>query len=498
MSPPWRRPHERHAHLQKGGGAGGRARRRHGYCGHPHHGHGPGEDCPHAHAHHPRRLFWRVYLHGFFLLFVAAASVAILGWALGGRRGGAMDHAGHFHAQLREGGRALLEDRPKLEVLLHRAGEQANANVTVRRADGAVLGTNVDPPLEVDASLVDTLGGQPLYVGQPRWAVVLPVQEDGALVGYAVAEWRGPGPRQLARGATYFFGVVAALALASVPLVRTIISPIERLRQAVRAFGEGDLTVRSGIRRRDEVGELAQAFDEMAATLEQQVKSERELLANVSHELRTPLSRIRVALELGAEGDAHKAQRYLKEIGGDLAELERLVEDVLTAARLDARDRSGEPLPMHPAPVPAEDVLNAAAARFRELFPERVLEEVVTQPLPMLRADPVLLRRALDNLLDNARKYSDHGTKVTLRARREGGGALRVEVTDMGIGMSEADLGAIFTPFFRTDRSRARGTGGVGLGLVLARRIIEAHGGSLTARSAPGAGTTFTLLVPAA
>jgi signal transduction histidine kinase len=116
---------------------------------------------------------------------------------------------------------------------------------------------------------------------------------------------------------------------------------------------------------------------------------------------------------------------------------------------------------------------------------------------PNLEADPVLLRRAIDNLLENASKYSDDSQTITLTARSSGS-EIVVEVQDRGIGIDPADLGKLFTPFFRTDRSRARGTGGIGLGLALAKRIVEAHGGSIGVRSTPGEGSTFRFTVPQA
>jgi signal transduction histidine kinase len=115
--------------------------------------------------------------------------------------------------------------------------------------------------------------------------------------------------------------------------------------------------------------------------------------------------------------------------------------------------------------------------------------------LPAIEGDAVLLRRALDNLLDNARKYSPPDAEIRVIAARRGGDAV-IEVIDRGEGIAPSDLDRLFTPFFRADRSRARATGGVGLGLALARRIVEAHGGTLLARSAPGAGTTMSIALP--
>lgn len=114
----------------------------------------------------------------------------------------------------------------------------------------------------------------------------------------------------------------------------------------------------------------------------------------------------------------------------------------------------------------------------------------------MIDADPVLLRRVVDNLLDNARKYSEDERPIVLRAEVEADSELRIDVRDEGIGLGEEDLKQLFTPFFRSDRSRQRGTGGVGLGLALARRIVEAHGGTLTVESAVGPGDTFTIRLP--
>jgi len=135
--------------------------------------------------------------------------------------------------------------------------------------------------------------------------------------------------------------VLVALALGSIPLARSIASPIERITDAARRLGAGDLSARAGVRGRGEVGELGRTFDETAARLERLVRTEQELLANVSHELRTPMARIRVALELAAEGDLEKARTHLAGIEADLGELDRLVEDVLAAARLDLAAGSG-------------------------------------------------------------------------------------------------------------------------------------------------------------
>ena len=293
-----------------------------------------------------------------------------------------------------------------------------------------------------------------------------------------------------------FGSMLLILAVGSIPLVRQITSPLERLTRSVERFGDGDLTARSGLDRQDEVGRLARAFDAMAGRIERLVRSEKEFLANVSHELRTPLARVRVALELAAEGDEAKARASLREIAVDLEELERLVGDVLAAARLDlAGGRAGlEVGALRRVAVRAAEIVDQSVARFRSLHPGRILQVNVEGDLPVLEADPALLRRALDNLLDNACAYSETDQPVVLAAREEEG-RLLLEVRDSGMGIAAEDQPKLFTPFFRADRSRARHTGGVGLGLALAKGIVEAHGGAIEVESALGRGTTFRVRV---
>jgi signal transduction histidine kinase len=433
-------------------------------------------------------LFWRVYLHGFVMLVVVGVSVAAVGWAL--HRGSAGEQparmAGYAAGRIAE----LAGTPERLGEELRRIHEVFGVEATVYGADGRPLATSVEPPLATPFG-----AGGPTRDGAVRirgrglgWAVPLP-----GLGGHLVLSHPSKG-RSPANGLLFIGAVLVALAIGSFPLARSIAAPVERLTGAARALGAGDLAVRANVRARGELGELGRAFDDMAARLERLVQGERELLANVSHELRTPLARIRVALELAAEGDAARARRYLGEIGQDLAELDALVEEVLAAARLDAR---GGGLPLDRQPVDVAGIARDAAERFRGAHEGRALELELGAGLPSVRGDAALLRRLLANLLDNAAKYSEPSAPIVLAASSDGGAAV-LEVRDHGIGIAAEDLPRLFSPFFRTDRSRARGTGGTGLGLALAKRIAEAHGGTISAESAPGQGTTFRVTLPAA
>ncbi len=277
---------------------------------------------------------------------------------------------------------------------------------------------------------------------------------------------------------------------------RFLVAPLRELSRAARNLADGDLGARSGLDRADEIGDVARAFDEMGERIEALVKAERQLLADVSHELRTPLARIHVATDLAAEGAEAEARAALADIAIDLAELEAIVDDILMATRFG----SSGPAALHPSalePVAAAALAEWAAQRFRRRHAHRPLELEILANTATVLADSKLLRRALDNLLDNAHKYTaDAHLPVRLRVGMQDGRSL-FEVIDRGRGIAAADLCKVWKPFFRTDWSRTRREGGVGLGLTIAKRIVEAHQGSVQIESELGKGTCVRVSLPA-
>ena len=432
----------------------------------------------------PRTLFRRIYLHGLLLLVLVVLALGVASFLLG------RDHrfrTSSLRLVHHVGG--LLEAVPDeaLSSLVPRLADDLDVNMAVYREDGTRLASGgLRPP-------------PPLPRANARGPHARP---RGPFARHLVAQGPAGRGRYLRLSAEGFEGdfllhaigpialIVLVVALVSAPFARAISRPIEQLGRVARRLGEGDLTARAGLVQRDEIGALGRTFDEMAERLERLLKGHRELLASVSHELRTPLARIRVSLDLAAEAPPGETGRHLAAIEADVAELQALVGDLLTTSRLDA----GGGLILRRERIEPRGFVEQALGRLSRLHPGREVEALF-EPVVDLQGEPGLLARVLDNLLDNAARYSEPASPIEVGLRPADGG-LELTVRDHGIGISSEDQARIFTPFFRADPSRARHTGGVGLGLALSKQIVQAHGGRIALTSEPGAGTTVRVWLP--
>ena len=290
-----------------------------------------------------------------------------------------------------------------------------------------------------------------------------------------------PPPLGLPRFIPYLLLVAGVIALFGWLLAAGIASPLRRLTSTVDRFGKGDLAVRAGSARKDEIGDLARSFDSMADRIQTLLTAERRLLQDISHELRSPLSRLSFAAELmkNAPDPEAAALRMRQEID----RLTHLVGSLLevTTAEGDPSSRVVERLALATILDPTvDDCAFEAEAR-------GVRVEYEPGPCaPVLEGDPELLRRALENVLRNAIRYAPENSAVEVRVE-EGDHRLRVSIRDRGPGVPEEDLPHIFEPFFRADAARDPTAGNVGLGLAIARRAVLIHHGSITAENAhPG------------
>jgi two-component system sensor histidine kinase CpxA len=314
-------------------------------------------------------------------------------------------------------------------------------------------------------------GGRPKHFGGPMTMVAK--SADGR---YSWISQMGTPPMNIGDYLPYYALILGAVALLCWLLALTIVSPLRAFARTVDRFGAGDLTVRVDSRRKDEIGELSQAFDRMAERIGTLLSAERRLLQDISHELRTPLARLSFAAELVRTADNRdEAVARLKK------EIQRLTD--LVSTLLQVTRAEGDP----------------GAAAFEELWLDELLADVIEDcgveadargcELALrstlrlsIGGDRELLRRAVENVLRNSIRYAprDSTVEVELTGSPD---AARIAVRDYGPGVPEDALPKLFQPFFRVDDARESSTGGVGLGLTIAMRAVGLHHGTMWARN---------------
>jgi signal transduction histidine kinase len=309
---------------------------------------------------------------------------------------------------------------------------------------------------------------------------------DGRYRIFLPIRWNGVGPwlwrPQLVLG-------LLAVVVLCWALARHVSRPVLELQHAVERFGGGDTSVRAGSKRSDEIGRLAGAFDGMADRIEELVQGQRRLLLDISHELRSPLARLTIATDLLRSDRQDDASLAQIEIEAD--RLNQLIGEILQASRPDAQEtkRRFDAVRLDTLVRDVVDACRIEAADGRRL--ELGVELPTSQPELVMRGNGELLRRAIENVLRNALRYAPPSTvvdvKLSVPVPTTNHGEVRLTVRDRGPGVPEPALPHLFTPFYRVEADRERATGGVGLGLAIARRAIELHGGLITARNAqPG------------
>ncbi|MBI3173447.1 MAG: HAMP domain-containing protein [Chloroflexi bacterium] len=285
-------------------------------------------------------------------------------------------------------------------------------------------------------------------------------------------------------------------------LSTTITERVHLLKEAAERLADGQLDTRVPVNGRDEVAALAEAFNQMAARLEAADRKQRELehlradlIAWVGHDLQTPLASIRAILEALADGVVDEPQtvsRYLQTAQRDVRALSVLIDDLFQMAQLDAGG-----LPLDCAESSLTDLISDTLESFSALAVQRSVQ-LAGDADPNI--DPVLMDtqrigRVLNNLVSNALRHTPAGGQVMVTARRVGTG-VEIRVSDTGEGIRPEDLPHLFERFYRGEKSRSRRSGGAGLGLAIARGIVEAHGGSMQVVSEPGQGATFSFTLP--
>jgi histidine kinase len=298
--------------------------------------------------------------------------------------------------------------------------------------------------------------------------------------------------------------LLAALSASAVAIVvglfitRQIIAPVQALSQASRRIAAGSYSERVKLVADnpddvDELGQLAQDFNRMAENLEQTEALRRQLIGDVSHELRTPLTTIKGSMEALIDGVLPAEPETFEQIYQEADRLQRLVDDLQELSRVEAGA-----FELSLQPVVLADLLHTTTTRLARQYAEKGVRLEIDLPpdLPKIQADADRLSQVLLNLVGNALQYTPAGGKVTVSARRQGE-EVQVKVQDTGIGIAAEHLPHVFDRFYRADRSRARVSGGSGIGLTIARHLVVAHGGRIWAESpGEGQGSTFMFTMP--
>ncbi|HEV2272276.1 MAG TPA: HAMP domain-containing sensor histidine kinase [Steroidobacteraceae bacterium] len=298
----------------------------------------------------------------------------------------------------------------------------------------------------------------------------------------------GPAEEHGMQFLPYYFVVIGVSAILCLLAAVGVVLPMRRLASVMHRFGGGELAARSQWRRRDELGILGRAFDEMADRLERLLVSERRLLQDVSHELRSPLARLTMAVKLARTSPEPAAA--LDRVGRHLDRLTSLTAEIVEMVRIE-----GDPQALRWESVDLGELVVEVVADCRAEAEPRACEVRVAGHVGgAVTCDRELVRRALENVLRNAMRFSSPGFPIEVSLCDAAAWASLI-VRDYGPGVPEAALERIFEPFFRVDESRDSDRGGIGLGLSIARRAVTLHGGKVTARNA-GPGLMVVIELP--
>lgn len=285
---------------------------------------------------------------------------------------------------------------------------------------------------------------------------------------------------------------------------RSIIRPLHQLKQVAEEIKEGNLERSVSLNRKDELGKLGEAFEEMRGRLYDSVRlqlqyeeNRKELIASISHDLKTPITGIQAcvqAMQAGIADTQSKREKYLKMVANKAEQMNRLIDELFLHSRLDQKK-----FPFHWERLDMTSFIVAFTEelqfdpRWEDVHISCILDE--SQPLPVL-ADREKLGRVMQNILDNSLKYLEKEEKRIRIALSQGPEQVTVSIEDNGAGIDPAALPHIFDRFYRGDPSRNTDTGGSGLGLAIVKQIVDAHGGSVWADSRLGEGTCIAFTLP--
>jgi signal transduction histidine kinase len=298
--------------------------------------------------------------------------------------------------------------------------------------------------------------------------------------------------------------LLAFAALIALPIswlsAHLLASRVGEISRAAKRMAEGELSTRAESSGQDEIGELAQSFNQMAEELERAQqrqaaieRARKEMLVAISHDLRTPLSSVQAMGEAIVDRvvDESTAHQYIQQILNETHKLEALISDLFELSQIDVGN-----LRLQFESCDLRDLLSDTLNAMQMHAEQRgvLLQGEFSHAVRLVHADPMRIQRVLSNLIQNSLHHTESGDRIVVEVKNEPSGGIRLSVSDTGCGIDPALLPQIFDSFYRVDQ--ARSDGGAGLGLTIARGIVEAHGGTISAESEPGVGTTISFTLP--
>ncbi len=393
----------------------------------------------------------------------------------------------------------------------------SEVGVQVLDADGEIIYDDTWATSEHDSAAITTHSGTGAGVTSPSSRVSLAPTDADSLVSQQVVLangnvvgtvrlWAFGSDALLTKGDAAFrtssYGAVVTAGAVAVVIAcfmgvlvsRKLAKPIKSITSTAAQIRSGDLTARTGIVGEDEIGQLGETFDDMATTLERDLKLEHRLTSDVAHELRTPLMAMLATVEAMQDGVLPADDEHLETVAGEVRRLSRLVSAMLTLSRIE-----NGTTPFKPERTDIVGLVRSVVESQEQLFNDRNLRlrydvQVMRGEL-YCECDRDMMRQAIINLMSNALRYTPENGWVVVTVAQEGRDVV-IGVEDTGIGIAKEDLARVFSRFWRSDASRERESGGLGVGLSVTKEIIDRHHGFIGVESELGKGTKFTLHIP--
>lgn len=382
-----------------------------------------------------------------------------------------------------------ISQREWRSVSLGGPGGSAMRMYTIADTDGIVVAPSLNNSVGTQLSRRDLMKGQPIKVDGEVVGIIVSQRPLASPLASTVESFTESINQSLLMGTLIAVGVSLLLGLI---FSRTLTHQLGQLSKASQEISKGDLNQRVEVKSKDEIGQLAETFNQMSADLEQSRELRQQITADIAHELRTPLSIILGRAETLAEGMLPPSQEVFEVIHEEALRVNRLVEDLRTLSLSDAGELSLEMRPVSVTQI-LEETRKAysASADSKHI----TLQVSFLDQLPSIEADPDRLGQVLGNLVSNALRYTPEGGNITLSATEAGSG-VEICVINSGSGIPPEEIPQLFDRFYRGDKARERDKGGSGLGLAIAKSLVNAHGGNIQVKSQLGAGTTFAIWLP--